>query len=443
MIPFFPVVRPHRLAICLASVALVSSVGAQSKTCNGTWSAPFALQDSGGRPAFVEPGMGYWSAGHVIALGAPVYQWLEKDRPLDLEKFKTHPDTVAAMRAVGQGGLVIDSHGVVTTVPRPTLDGGWKDPVLFPRRDGSADVVYGVQTGDTSGTVISRIEYARFDGLQWTAPELLAKGDFRWHWSWHTSLAGRGDSLLVVASSRTDTADRLKVLGRIDGRWLSSAIPRAFQTYATGTAAVFNRAGRPVVVFNGDTAGIYASDGLFVTSTARWDDSGARWVRPFRFDSAALTVSQSLNLHRLGGDSLLLIWERDRTDASRPRTESIASAVSVDGGATWRMTDSLLEANGGPRTAMDMSGRVHLAYSASSMPGVLGSPGTVLHRIWRDGHWSEAVDVSHGETQTAPTLIATPTGMFAIWSNMIMIVVDGQPGVMPKSMGASWVPVCR
>jgi hypothetical protein len=426
---------------CLTPMALrAQTPGAGS--CKIGWSEPFALRDSLGHPAYVEPGTGVSFRGRALVFGDPTFIWLTRDHmvPQDSASLKAL-DSATVSRAFQQNGLLIDSSGRVTPVPRALPGSGMKYPGSAKSGVDRVHVVYAVDTVQgRGGSDPDRLFFATYDSKGWSRSELVLEGTrFSWHWGSNNLMSARGDVLAAAALSSRADEPSIRVVRYSDGRWRTVAYSPSRRLALHGVATTINRVGMPVLLMSG-----FSSDeptALLAVRMERWDDTGAVWSREVPIDSVARTAASEIGVVQLGADSLLVVWNR-RVDVNTRRTRhAIASALSVDGGARWRLSDSLTFGAGlsGLRVLADESGGVHALFSAPFDIGVLGAPGRIQHAMWIDGHWSPIDRVSNDDSFVAPTGVVMPGGLLAIWAKPQGTLLTN---LEPRSYAAMWRSRC-
>ena len=170
---------------------------------------------------------------------------------------------------------------------------------------------------------------------------------------------------------------------------------------------------------------------------ADWPRDTVTWTQPVLIDSIRLNFIYFVSA-RLGGDSLLVVRSRSLKEGDRGGT--IMTALSVDGGRSWKQTAPLyVGSDNHPRLAVDASGRVHMAYRGSRQPGLFNAPGAVMHSAWVRGEWTKPDVVSTDESITDPAVGTAPGGRLMItWTEARM-----EPtGETPKTVARLWSPGC-
>lgn len=432
--------RALLVALCLTPLSVRGQTSV-SRVCKVGWSEPFALLDAAGHPAYVEPGTGVAFRGQALVFGDPTFMWLTSDHmvPQDSASLKAL-DTAAVRQAFQQSGLLIDSSGRVTPVPRAQLDFGMKYPGSAKAGDGRIHVVFAVDTVQgRGGSDPDRLFYASYDGARWSPSVLVLKGrQFYWHWGSNNLLSARGDVLAAATLSTTDGWRSIRIASYSGGRWRTAAYSRLVSMSMHGVATTVNRAGMPVLFVSGTRTD--EDPALFATRIERWVDTSAVWSRVAPIDSVAGTEASETGVAQLGADSLLVVWSRRLDRGTRRMRYAVGSALSVDGGANWQLSDSLTFAAGlsGLRVLVDESGRVHALFQAPFDIGVLGAPGRIQHAMWIDGHWSAIGRVSNKDSFVAPTGVAIPFGVLAVWAEPLI----GRSGIEPRSFAAIWRSHC-
>jgi hypothetical protein len=259
---------------------------------------------------------------------------------------------------------------------------------------------------------------------------VILEGKFNWRPQ--TALVTRGDSVLFVAADADRQHPAFRLAMRAGGLWRDAAVPGTSLQRMYAVAA-FNRRGQPVVVFNGDTAA--GHDALFASTVLRWD-STATWSTPVAIDRDSTLFAYAMSIFPLGADSLVLTFERQRGYSGR-EAASLASMISTDGGASWKLSDSIPITSHGARFIKDSIGVIHAIYKANEA-SVLLSPGQVIHSMWRDGKWSKPMPAAKGQALTDPTIVATPDGIAALWSQAKEVVFRGRLEEQPHSYIAHW-----
>jgi hypothetical protein len=421
-----------RHGLLLVLLAARPATGQAATTCVPGWSPPIPVLDSLGRPTYLEPGALLYLRGRILALSNPVMQWLETDRMFDTAKLDAiRGDTAIAKRHFLQGGAWIDARGTANLVPRPHLEANLIRPVAAVGRGEVVDVLYGVEGASGSA---NRLEYDRFDSNRWEGRQAILDGQFIW--GPQAPFVTRGDSLVFAVTDANRQNPAFRLIMRAGSRWREAAVPVTSLQRKHATAA-FNRRGQPVVVFIGDT--VSGHDALYATTILRWDSTAA-WSTPVALDRDSSMFAYAMSIIPLGGDSLVLAFERQR-GYSGHETVSIASMLSTDGGTSWSASDSIPITSHGARFIKDSIGVVHVVYMANDA-SVLLSPGRVMHSMWRGGKWSTPTPAAQEEASTQPTIVATPTGIATIWGQADQMLYRGKVEMEPRSYIAYWTR-CR
>ena len=119
---------------------------------------------------------------------------------------------------------------------------------------------------------------------------------------------------------------------------------------------------------------------------------------------------------------------------------TIMTAVSVDGGRSWAQSTPLdVGGETAPRTVVDTDGRLHVFFRGASVPGVLNSPGAIMHSMWQAGVWTTPVAVSTHESFTEPAAGIAPGGhLMATWAEAEF----SRFGIQPRSFASLWTAGC-
>lgn len=295
-----------------------------------------------------------------------------------------------------------------------------------------------------------RIDFARFDGSRWSKPATLLRATRTMELEAGMPVRRRGadffDDVVVTQASDSARYTYRGLAARRGTEWKTFDLrpkERGRQAGATrlddGTYVVIEVASNdypPPVQKPGTTRTVPQA---MWASRGAWSGDSISWSPPVLIDTVAGGFTPPV-WARLGKDSVFVLW-RHEGDSLTPR--GVRASISPDGGRTWRRItpfDNASAAMLGP-LAVDDAGRLHFAYQIASMPGMLGSPGRVMHATFAGGRWSTSQAVSPRESMTAP-------GLGSIADGKVMLTwTEGQfymGGVEPKSFMRIWSPEgCR
>ncbi len=369
------------------SVSACASVPRQPavaiSACAGSWSPPFRIQRADGRPVYVEPGLIATQGDRTLLLGTPTFFWLGKD---DLVPSALATDTVQQRWAFTRAGALVDSAGTATGVPMIDPAVFRREPQLLGTRGkrlsvawATSDPPYG-SVKDGPYPLATHLDVATFDGQRWSAPEAIMR------------------------------ARRI----HLDGAPASDG----------STAVVM------MVTMKDGGTNLYSV-------RADWSHDSVTWTQPVLIDSIRGSFTHFVSA-RLGGDSLVVVRSRSLQEGDRGGT--IMTALSVDGGRSWKQTEPLaIGSDMHPRLVVDGSGRLHVVYRGSRQPGLFNAPGAVMHPAWVRGEWTKPGAVSTDESITDPA-VGTALGerLMITWTEARM-----EPtGITPKTVARFWSPGC-
>lgn len=423
--------------------AQTSESGPSGARCEaiGSWSAETPLQLPDGLPVFVEPGSAEVHPLGTLALGTPSLVWLRQDRVVPSEPELARLDTAHARWSFTRAGFLVRPDGNVMPLEPPPRGAPMLDPSVRLAGSGAYHVVWGE---DSRGRYEpERLWYARLDATadgggahtRWSEPVLVADGGtLTWGDQSTNQLAARADSLVFAATARDSAGRYMLVAFGSGGAWRTAAYRDNWM--ATYVAAGLSKHGMPLLVFAGHAGN---RPGLWAVTLAAWDEAGDSWHAPVPLDTVDGLQAREIRLAHLGGDSLLVVWERRSADGGG--IVGLAAVVSPDGGAGWHAAGDLPMTGGlrGLRLLVDAAGGVHALYVGSRGGNVLGVPGSVQHVRWRDGQWDAGATVSSRESFTQPLAAVTSDGIMAIWGEGRL---EGE-NIVPRSYAAWWRSSCR
>ncbi len=344
-------------------------------------------------------------------MGTPLFQWTSRTAILDTT---VALDSVAVMAALAQVGVIVDAHGVVTEIPRP-LGRYIVHPTIAPAPNGGFHAVWG--EADSLSRVPSnviRMWYAAFDGAAWTAPELIP-GAPRAPWNGDFSVSGES----IGFATRDNPTRPLIVAWRNRGLWHTDSIMHG--VFLDEGTVLLSREGLPVVLYQLDDG---PTRGLYAVRPQGWDSAGAHWTPPVAFDTGATRQYSKVNGVRLGGDSLLVVW-------TRAVEGTLASAISPDGGVTWRrLADLPMRPVYRLKLILDDRGVPHLFYRSSGGQTALGAPGGIDQTMLVGERWTTPVIVVADQSFVDPIVANGPGGLLVIWGTLVPF-----PEFQPRSFG--------
>lgn len=424
-----------------AQAEVHDSAGARCEE-TGTWSAAMPLRLPNGHPVYIDAGSAEFHPSGALALGSPIGVWEHPEAVLPSESESASPDTMELLLAWTLSGLVVRPDGGLEPLGLPAAGAGVRMLAPSIRRgpSGGYHVVWAEDT--TGGYDPDRLWYARFDSAgagagarsQWTSPVLIAEsGEFRWNGQSTNQLAERGDSLVLAA---VNTSDHSVLVARgIGGEWRTAKYLDRDSWAASYVAAGLSARGMPLLVVSGVIEG---QNALFAVELAAWEPQGGTWHPPVLLNTAGAYSAGESRLAHLGGDSLLLVWERRAVEGGA--TLGLRAMVSPDGGAEWHDAGDVPLSGGlrGLRLLVDHRGGIHAIYVGSPSAKVLDEPAAVQHLRWRDGEWSASVTASPRPSFGRPVAAVTPDGIMAIWGEHRLV----EDGHVPRSYAAWWRDGC-
>jgi hypothetical protein len=417
--------RIAAFAICFASPLFGQNAAA--RVCMGHWSAPFPVMREGELPVYIERGVVTPFGDRTLALGAPTFYWLSKSAILPAS---VTLDTAKLIWSFTRSGALIDSHGLVEAVPWIDSLRPREKPSLIGWSRGRADVVWNAVV-DAQSKEFNAIELSSFNGRTWSAPQIVLRGrDLRRSPMPAFRAEAPFDIAVVGSIARDSNGAVLRIARRSNGQWTTGEWRDA--VFLHWASAFPETAGSIPILFMGYAHG----EGLF-SIRATFRDDAVRWSAVQRIDTIPTSFSAFASA-RLGGDSLLVVWYRS---ASGYGERGLMTALSVDGGESWKHTQPLIPSSSvsGETLVVDATGRVHVLYRGAAMDSVLNAPGGVMHSMWVGGQWTSPITISSRESLTDVSAGPAPGGrVMAMWTE----AVEDPRGLQPKSIASVWNPGC-
>lgn len=419
---------PFAFCVMHAGAQTPSSTG--TAACVGSWSPPSPMRRVDGKPVFVDwDGLATTIAGKPLVLG-PSFFWMSADRPAPTDGVV---DTAQAIWSVTRAGAIVDAAGIATAVPMVDSLKVHVRPRLIAWTPRAIDVAWSVSDSarpDVNNLRADRIEISSFDGARWTAPRTILRGANLQMDPPMVVRAGTAFEQRVVAARTGDShGDLVRVARRVGDEWPAS------DWRPPGSLILL----QAMPASDGSVAMVYfgsvtdAGSGVFAQRFTPRTDGGVAWSEPERVDSLRGSFGPPASA-RLGGDSLVVVWEENVVQAASDRLQT---ALSVDGGRHWRLMksmsfDALLR---GTRLVVDTHGRLHLLVGATSAAGAKTEK--ILHALWSSDGWTapDTVAPDFGYVSVAPM---DDGRLLAEWSTIDMTA----GGIAPRSLSSVWSPGC-
>jgi hypothetical protein len=406
----------------------VVTPAAGQQVCDGSWSTPFTLRTADGRPVYVERGVIASDGDRTLVLGTPTFVWLTKDSIFITPSGDAEADAQSVLQ---HAGVLVDTAGVATPVP-PFGDAHLaRSPRLLAATTGRKSIAWEVADSapeKTVGTPVVAVTAATLTDGHWDDSHTLIERGRLFVGNLPAVRSVDKIDHRVLASAVRDSTRRVRLAWASAASWKRTDWLDA--DWVALAAATRTKAGDIAMLFMGSVAneaGVYTVLGIL------FGDSLA-WRRPVLLDSLSGPFEAPSSAHR-GNDSLLAVWPQSRNH----RSEMI-TALTVDGGRHWSLTEPLVSSlwMDSLVLAVDGAGVVHLIYR-DAPENVLNKPRLIMHSVWRSGVWSAPRAVSNHPSYTGPMLGSAQGGrLMAVW----MESAAKLPALLPKSVASLWTPGC-
>ena len=343
------------------------------------WAAPETLRTAAGHSVFVEAPQVVVTRTDTLLIGS----WgMEVD----------------SLPRILTAGFLLESNGIVRSIPLPIVAERWGPPRMAAEPDGRV-AVFWVPTDSSSRSVLM----SRLGEGGWSdVTTVEADADLVWNSVQPSALRAEGEGMLLFVPTSSREGG---VLARLSASG-SRAIPVRIEMLFYARVAVL-REGALVLAYvaYGDPDG----NTLYVRRSTLGGDSVGHRIRIS--EPGAGTVYDP-DLHAAGDTLLYLTWgARDTSGVMR----QLALATSTDGGRSWQRHASATLAGGFDVlwSGVDARGRLHVV-----LRGYPGGAPRPVHLLWTGDAWrTTLVPQAPGLTNTGhPVLIFGREGTYRmIW----------------------------
>ena len=399
------------LVACAALTTLQSKSGA-AIPCDLTWSAPQPLRFSDAEIRIIDPQIVATRRG-IAFLGDNAFAFAPTDTGFVLPV--GWPGSGDRMIA----GFMLRPDGGVTPIPPPP--GARAFMGVKAASDGAIAHVFWGWFDDTTVTDSDRINsvsYARFDGVEWSNPELLLRdSNLVWEHQASSVLVSQGRAhLMAIGRGARFRPEVIHVVRDAVGG--GSLTRPGFQALYANLATSAEGALWLATIGRGQ------SDRALV-QVRRSTDGGGRWSEPVTLHRSGRGTASDPRLAVTPTGSLFAGWIED--DPSRPvfSANRVSFATSVDNGASWQS----LPAISAPRVRdlwvlADGPAALQISLHTSNPEGA------VVGIRWDGGQWSPWSTFGQPTWFAAMLAAATPDSLYMAWQEWRFLGPERVPAVI-------------
>lgn len=387
---------------------------AESSACDSlAWMRSSDLQTPGGRRvALVNAAPVVPLRQRYLVLGRPTV--VLPDSAMIARGMQPSPQDTEAV------GVLSDSLGKVSLVPRPQSAIEMLNPVTTALRSRSAATIWGEHSasGVRSPMIAQALWYSEFDGARWQTPLRIASADeIRWNNS-SSALAVVGDDV-VVAAPAVDSAQNwvgMLVLRRWGKTWSQVRLPTA--SYPTYVAIVSNNRGRMLLLYAARVPPPHRGEATeYALLSQASHDAGRSWAKPHVIKMFDKDDGYALRATETSHDRVVIVTSSKPSDDAPTALYTMTS----DDWLSWRPLQ--------PFESRTQIADIDVVSARDNVVAMLQSRGDggIAFLSIRNGTW-QSTRSGHVKSSTALATIRSDNDTLVVSS-----VARDQPGSLPSS----------